>query len=196
VYSLQASSPLTGKVHRYLAFRPPFWPKMTPQNRTFPRSCVALACHRNFYLLCAQSHLCRLLFRGVPEPRLLPQFLRHKPPRWGGHLFSGLGGSRMSGAGKGHCLRSSVSPAYPRSCQLLCPHCHLCRLLFSVVPEPRWLPPFLRQKPPGPGGHLSSGLGGGWISGARKGASEALWLLPVPEAVSFCVHTLTCADYF
>jgi hypothetical protein len=26
-YSLHASSPLTGKVHRYLAFRPPPWPK-------------------------------------------------------------------------------------------------------------------------------------------------------------------------
>ena len=31
--------------------------------------------------------------------------------------------------------------------------------------------------------------------GPEKGAaSEALWLPPVPEAVSFCVHTLTCAD--
>jgi hypothetical protein len=46
VHSLQARSTLTGKVHRYLAFRPPFWPKMKAQNRTFPRSCVALACHR------------------------------------------------------------------------------------------------------------------------------------------------------
>ena len=30
----------------------------------------------------------------------------------------------------------------------------------------------------------------------KGAASEALWLPPVPEAVSFCVHTLTCADYF
>ena len=41
--SLQASFPLTGKVHRYLVFGPPSWPKMKAQNRIFPRSCVALA---------------------------------------------------------------------------------------------------------------------------------------------------------
>ena len=38
---------------------------------------------------------------------------------------------------------------------------------------------------PGPGGHLSSGWEGGRMSGAENGAaSEALWLLPVPEAAS------------
>ena len=47
-HSLQASSPLTGKVHIYLAFGTPFWLKMKAQNRTFPRSRVALACHRGF----------------------------------------------------------------------------------------------------------------------------------------------------
>jgi hypothetical protein len=46
-HSLQASSPLTEKVHRYLVFRPPSLQKMKAQNRTFPRSCVALACHRS-----------------------------------------------------------------------------------------------------------------------------------------------------
>jgi hypothetical protein len=44
-HSLQASSPLTGKVHRYLAFRLPFWPKMKAQNRTCPRSCFATVVH-------------------------------------------------------------------------------------------------------------------------------------------------------
>jgi hypothetical protein len=44
---LQASSPLTGKVQSYLALEPPSWLKMKAQNRTFPRSCVALACHRS-----------------------------------------------------------------------------------------------------------------------------------------------------
>ena len=42
-HSLQASSPLTGKVHRYLALGPPSWPKKKAQNRIFPRNCVALA---------------------------------------------------------------------------------------------------------------------------------------------------------
>jgi hypothetical protein len=40
-HSLQASSPLTVKVRRYLAFRPPSWIKMKAQNRTCPRSGVA-----------------------------------------------------------------------------------------------------------------------------------------------------------
>jgi hypothetical protein len=42
-------------------------------------------------------------------------------------------------------------------------------------------------------------LGGkvvGCLEPEKGAASEALWLPPVPEAVSFCVHTLTCADYF
>uniref|UniRef100_A0A8C6GQG1 Serologically defined colon cancer antigen 8 n=1 Tax=Mus spicilegus TaxID=10103 RepID=A0A8C6GQG1_MUSSI len=39
---------------------------------------------------------------------------------------------------------------------------------FCGVPEPRWLPQILRQKPPGPGGPLSSRREGGRMSGARK----------------------------
>jgi len=41
--SLQASSPLTGKVHRYLAFRSASWLKMKAQNRVCPRRCVPSA---------------------------------------------------------------------------------------------------------------------------------------------------------
>jgi hypothetical protein len=42
-------------------------------------------------------------------------------------------------------------------------------------------------EPPRPGGHLSFGPEGGWLSGAKNGAaSGALWLLPVPEAASLC----------
>jgi hypothetical protein len=46
---------------------------------------------------------------------------------------------------------------------------------------------YFLQRPLGPGGHLSSGPKGGWLSGAENGTtSEALWLLPVPEAASLC----------
>ena len=44
-HSLQASFPLTGKVHTYLAVRPPSWLKMKAQNRTCPRSFVASVVH-------------------------------------------------------------------------------------------------------------------------------------------------------
>ena len=37
------------------------WPKMKAQNRIFPRSCVALACHRSRCFSSPHFHLCRLL---------------------------------------------------------------------------------------------------------------------------------------
>jgi hypothetical protein len=41
--------------------------------------------------------------------------------------------------------------------------------------------------PPRRDGHLSSGRDGARMSGAQnRSASEAMWLLTVPEAVSFC----------
>jgi hypothetical protein len=40
-YSLQASSPLAWKVHRYLAFRPASWQKMKARNWACLRSCAS-----------------------------------------------------------------------------------------------------------------------------------------------------------
>ena len=59
---------------------------------------------------------------------------------------------------------------------------------------------YFPQRPLGPGGHLSSGPKGGWLSGAENGTtSEALWLSPVPEAASLCsphshLQTARCGD--
>ena len=70
----------------------------------------------------------------------------------------------------------------------------------SWIREPRWLPHLLWQSPLWQGRHLSSGRERAWMSGAETGsASEALWLLPVPEAVSFCsphpyLHRLVSAE--
>jgi hypothetical protein len=86
---------------------------------------------------------CADYFRGSPGTKMAPADPEAKAPGPGGHLSSGREGVRMSGARKGHCLISSVTPACPRSCQLLFAHSHLCRLLFGGVPELRWLPPIL-----------------------------------------------------
>ena len=60
-HSLHASSPLTGKVHSYLAFGPSSWPKMKAQNRTFPRGSVLWPVTEAVSFCSAHSHLCRLL---------------------------------------------------------------------------------------------------------------------------------------
>jgi hypothetical protein len=106
------------------------WQKMKGPNRTFPRSCVALAVPEavNFSSPLSLSPV-QTTFCGVPEPKWLPWILRLGSPRTGRQLTSGREGSRMSEARKWRCLRS-------------------------------------------------------------------LWLSPVPQAVSFCSHTLTCAGCF
>ena len=49
-----------------------------------------------------------------------------------------------------------------------------------------WFPQVLWQSPPGWGRHLSSGSEvSGHLEPETGSATEALWLLPVPEAVSF-----------
>ena len=105
----------------------------------------------------------------------------------GGHLSSGPEGGWLSGAENGAASEALWLSPVPEAASLCSPHSHLqtaCR----GVPEQRWLPKNLRQKPPGPGGHLSSGPVGGWLSGAKNGAtSGALWLSPVPEAASLCI---------
>jgi hypothetical protein len=157
VHSLQASSPLTGKVHRYLAFGPSFWPKMKAQNRTFPRSCVALACHRSCKLLCAHSHLCRLLFGGVPEPRCLPLFLRWTPVLWPGRwsdvwspkraLPQKLCGFRLSQKlSASVCTLSPVQTTFWRSPKFLCLIIKLFYWLFYLFTF-QMLSPFLVSSP-------------------------------------------------
>ena len=59
-----------------------------------------------------------------------------------------------------------LSPV-PEAASLCSPHSHLQTARRGVT-EQRWLPRNLRQKPPRPGRHLSSGPEGGWLSGAEN----------------------------
>ena len=69
--------------------------------------------------------------------------------------------------------------ACPRNCWPLYSTPSPVQPALRRVPEPRWLPRSLREKPLGPGGPLCSHQEGGQLSGAEDGAtSEALWLSP------------------
>jgi hypothetical protein len=60
-HSLQASSPLTGKVHRYLALGPPSWPKTKDQNRTCPKAELLWPVPEAVSFCILHSHLCRIV---------------------------------------------------------------------------------------------------------------------------------------
>ena len=118
-HSLQATSPLTGMVHRYLAFGPPFWLKMKAQNRTFPRSCVALACPRSCQLLCAPSPV-QTTFQRSPGTKMAPTIPEAK--------VSCVGQTPVLWAGN----RSDVWSPKRALPQKLCGSCLFLKLLASV----------------------------------------------------------------
>jgi hypothetical protein len=62
--SLQAISPLTGKVHRYLALGPPSWLKMKAQNRTYPTAELLWPFPEAVSFCILYFHLCRILSAG------------------------------------------------------------------------------------------------------------------------------------
>jgi hypothetical protein len=119
-HSLQASSPLTGKVHRYLASGSPSWPKTKAQNSTCPEAELLWPVPEAVSFCILHSHLCRIL----------------SEESWN---------------------------------QDVCSRCSGQALL-------AWADPYsLAWK-------VASCLG------PKKGAAlEALWLLPDPEAFSFCI---------
>jgi hypothetical protein len=129
-HSLLESS-LTGKVHRYLVFGPPPGRKKA-QNRTFSRSCVALADPRSCLVLwCTLSPVQTNFLSSAEswEPRWCPLLLRLRPSEPGGHLSSGWDGGRLSVAQKGCCLRGSVAPPVPEAVRFCGAPSYLFRLI-------------------------------------------------------------------
>jgi hypothetical protein len=119
-YSLQASSPLTGEVHRYLALGLHSWLKTKAQNRTCPEAELLWPVPEAVSFCIIHSHLCRILSEEF----------------WNQDACS-----RCSG----QVLQARADP-YPLA------------------------------------GKVASCLG------PEKGAAlEALWLLPSPEALIFCI---------
>jgi hypothetical protein len=115
-HSLQASSPLTGKVHRYLALGPPSWLKMKAQNRTCPKAELLWPVPEAVSFCILHSHLCRILSEDSWNQNVCSRYFRPRAPRPGGPLSSGREIDWISEALKGGCLRSSVAPACPKSC--------------------------------------------------------------------------------
>ena len=118
-HSLQASSPLTGKVHRYLALGPPSWPKTKAQNRTCPTAELLWPVPETVSFCILHSHLCRILSAGSQNQDVCCRCSGKALPGW--------------------------ADTYPLAGKV-----------------PRYLEP------------------------EKGAASEALWLMPVPEDVSFC----------
>jgi hypothetical protein len=132
--------------------------------------------------LCA--HLYRLTRDAGHKMALSPALAVRALP--GGQVSSGGEGSRMSGARKGDCPRSCVTSAV---CSLT-----LLSLLVPLYRVSQRDPGHKMAPPPAlavralPGGHLSSGREGAWMSVAQNGACPR-------SCVASAIHTLTCTDW-
>ena len=113
------------------------WPKKKAQNRTFLRSCVALAVPRSCQLLWCRLSPVQTKFlssRGVLEPRWRPLLLRLRPPpKPVGHLSSGPDGSRLSAARQGCCLSGSVLLPVPEAVRFSGAPSNLFRLAGNIL---------------------------------------------------------------
>jgi hypothetical protein len=128
-HSLQASSPLTGKVHRHLALGPPSWPKRKAQNRTCPADVLFWPIPEAVSFCILHSHLCRILLEEswnqyvckrcsvqVLLARADPYPLARKV-------------ARCLGPEKGAALEVLWLQSVPETVSFCIPHSHLCRTL-------------------------------------------------------------------
>jgi hypothetical protein len=101
-FSLQASSSLVGKVHRYLAFRLASWLKMKAQNRAYLRRCIVSAFCT---LTCIDWSPRETGHKMALSTALVVRALPRRHLSWG----RGGEGARMSGARNRVCPRSCVT---------------------------------------------------------------------------------------
>jgi hypothetical protein len=187
-YSLQASSPLAGKVHRYLAFAPSSWQKMKAGNGLSQKLCSLYSWH---------SHLLSLISER--------SWTRDGAPRCSGEILQGGVDTSLLARKVPICLEAEMGSApeavwllpVPEAVSFYSPHSHLCRLISE-----------------GSG----SQFGSPWCSGkALPGGADTSPLAPLAGKVPGClepgglpqklcgfhlsqkllasvVHSLTCTD--
>jgi hypothetical protein len=127
-HSLQASSPLTGKVHRYLALGPPSWPKMKAHNRTCPEAELLWPVLEAVSFCILHSHLCRIPSEeswnldvcSRCSGQALPA--RVDPYPLAGKVASCLGPKKGAG------LEALWLPPVPEAFSFCIPYAHLCRI--------------------------------------------------------------------
>jgi hypothetical protein len=128
-YSVQASSPLTGKVHRYLALGPPSLPKTKAHNRTCPEAEVLWPVPAAVSFCIPHSHLCRILSAGSWNQYVCHRCSGKTLPGWAYPYPLAWKVAGCLGPKKGAALEVLWLPSVPEDVSFCIPHSHLCRIL-------------------------------------------------------------------
>jgi hypothetical protein len=128
-HSLQASSPLTGKVHRYLALGPPSWPKTKAQNRTCPSAELLWPVPEAVSFCILLSHLCRILLEGSQNQDVCCRCSSKVLPGRADPYPLARKVDRCLGPEKGAALEVLWLPSVPEAVSFCILHSHLCRIL-------------------------------------------------------------------
>jgi hypothetical protein len=128
-HSLQASSPLTGKVHRYLALGPPSWPKMKVQNRTCPTAELLWPVPEAVNFCILHSHLCRILSEEFWNQDICSRCSGKVLPAQADPYPLAGKVARCLGPEKGAALEALWLPPVPEAVSFCIPHSQLCRIL-------------------------------------------------------------------
>ena len=127
-HSLQASSPLTGKVHRYLALGPPSWPKTKAQNRTCPEAELLWPVPEAVSFCILHSHLCRILSEESWNQDVCSQCSGKALPCRADPFFLARKVASCLGPEKGAALEALWLLPVPEAFSFCIPYSHLCRI--------------------------------------------------------------------